>query len=122
MMLKKRIIAGVFVFASLVSALHAETKVEIYKIPLGTFMKVNNADDVESLTSSLSKVEPTIQYTRQSKDRMLNFGSVKVFLKDNNAKKENYNKLLEIVSKFSKEIPDLDHKIVEKTLNRLKVK
>ncbi len=100
--------------------LFAETNVEIYKIPLGSFMQIENEKDIEALDKHLQKTKPLISYKEDSKDRMLQYGDIKVFLKNNANKKENYNRLLDIVSDFAKEVDGLDQKIVRKTLDRLK--
>ena len=119
--MKKRILLGMITVLFSSSFLFAETKVEIYKIPLGSFMQIENKKDLLSLDRHLQNVKPQESYREQSKDRMLQYGNIKIFLKQNSNKKQNYNKLLEIVSDFAKEIDGIDQTIVKKTLDRLRV-
>lgn len=108
------------ILAIITSVLFAETRVKIYRIPLGTYLKVQNEDDIGELTKKIDSTEPTIEYLKKSKDKMFEYKGMKIYLKDNTNKKENYNKLLEVIADFSKEIPELDQEVIKKTLFRLK--
>jgi len=101
--------------------LSAETKIEIYRIPLGSFMEANSEQDIQNLNENLKKMDPILSYKEKSSEQMIKHRNIKVFLNKKTSKKENYNQLLDIVIKYSKELKNVDHKVIEKMLERLKV-
>ena len=111
----------IFLFGlGLASIVYAETKIEVYKIPLGEALKITNEDDIQRTLKKISYKKPDMKFVDDEHGKMLKFKNMKIFFKDPKNKKQNYNDLIELVGEFSEKIDSVDSSIVKRTLKHLK--
>lgn len=121
-MSRKNILSSFALLLLFGQSIYAETTTKVFAIPLGQVRKIHTAQDIKKLINESGEKKAAIVFTEDDKDKYVDYGSVKFYLKDKKNYKKNYNSFLEIAKEMAKHIDDLDYNVVSKTLDRIKVR